>query len=156
MKKSIFARMSIIMLGFLLFLSPLATTSSYADDRSGGGSSWGDPSSGGSSWMTADTLAQLANSAFGNDGYTAGTIDEKLVLDAARIFCGPGFSLSYQTNGTYYLSQNRLKRVRVSTKASGIYQANFEKFSRTGYSNADRDSNYHVNITMRSSGGSGW
>lgn len=109
--------MSIIMLGFLLFLSPLATTSSYADDH--------DHSGGGSSWMTGFTLAELANSAYGNDGYTAGTLEENLVLEAARIFCGSGFSLSYQTNGTYYLSQNRLKRVRVSTKASGIYQANF-------------------------------
>lgn len=152
LKKSIFAKMSFSILAISLLFSLLVPTTSFAD---GGGSSWGN-SSGGSTWVTAESLAQLANGAYGNTGYSSGTLDEKLVLDAARIFCGPGFSLSYQTNGTYYLSQNRLKRVRVSTKASGIYQANFEKFNRTGYSNADRESNYHVNITMRSSGGSSW
>ncbi len=155
MKKSFFSRFLVTISTSLLLVTPIAASPSFADSIDEIVSvanedfsvitAESSESSVNSTEITGAELAHLANNAYGNSGYSQ-AVRAAIVYEAAHIFCGPGFSLQYVSNGTYYLSKDRTKRVRVSTKASGIFQANFERYSKEGYNDKYRVANYHVNI----------
>lgn len=99
-------------------------------------------------WISSSDLAKEALAASGNTGYTVGALPAYIVTEAAKIFAGAGYTMKLESGGFWFYSSDGLRRVRTGQKVSfNLYQANFEKFSRTGYNDNYRTSNYHVNVS---------
>jgi len=97
--------------------------------------------------ITAQELSELALNSGTNDGYTAGTVSQLTIMQAAQIFTGTksGRPESAPSGGniTRYTSRDNLRRVRIMVKRDGNVQANFETYNPVNI--RERLTNYHVN-----------
>ncbi|WP_249901845.1 hypothetical protein [Paenibacillus sp. PK3_47] len=147
MKRSV-NKITSLLFGFILLFSSFSTFVSAAPSNSSviQENSSGNINPAAFPYISSYDLAQLALASSGNYGYTESAVPSSIVNGAAQIFVGSGYTLKMESGGFWYYSQDGLRRVRTGSKWLGNYQANFEKFSRTGYNDNYRTSNYHVNV----------
>ncbi|MGG4197427.1 hypothetical protein ABEW50_28790, partial [Paenibacillus jamilae] len=91
-------------------------------------------------------LANLARNSKKIDGLQGATVSASTVNEAALNFVGTGAKIQKIDGGMWYVSKNGLSRVRTGQKAKGSYEANFEVFSKQGFNEKDKISNFHVEI----------
>ncbi|WP_438495777.1 hypothetical protein [Paenibacillus sp. IHBB 3054] len=147
MKRNV-KKITSLLFGFTLLFSSFSTFASAAPSNSSIilDNSSGIISPAGISNISPYDLAQLALANTGNFGYLNDTVPSSTVHEAAQIFVGPGSTVKLESGGFWYYSKDGLRRVRTGAKYLIAYQANFEKFSQTGYNGFHQTSNYHVNV----------
>jgi len=98
------------------------------------------PPEGSGSGITPERLSELAKNSGRNDGFER-SVDLQTALKAAAEFTETKIGRKVGFNWEF-ISRCSQKKVRITRKSSGLYQANFETFDILG----NRLTNYHVNI----------